>query len=758
MRILEVTKVQSNLLEVGTKPNSNNKLMHGLYARNHDIPQNMSGDKATNPLTDGNDYYVWLYDLQPLIGPANYTPGAWWNPDITPKDEDPDVEVDPNSDEYKRLLDDAKVNTPAGSPDIKAITKAILQREPDAELTDAKYILKEYIPNNSTSGAWHRVGTENEPFNLGRANNPQLRELVAKLMFLINGDRRFVPDYDSRTNRYNYEKSTAKNTGNIESDGSVDRAYRTAVIKKIKKDNEKYQEFQAETTGTLLKHDRAYAMKGSGVKYIYKGEFPGIDKDGKEAIIKMDPLKNPNNPNHRPYFVRQSDQKKVPQNSMTHALLCASLGYEADTVTRIPPSSTQKIQDWFTEQFSLYGDDLDPKAPLFTKIIKRGVYNPISNAIFGMAKKGLTNHYGTLKKAYSWQKHQGKIDESEEAKKSIVYWENKLSKLLVSVKQGRTDQSTGSLLDEVQVHLDAYKDAVKNKTLDKKFRQISLQNIKKYEDILTRYYGGKFRKGQLVIVQPDEKANPSGYSGGAMDFPTINFKCSGKVMGAGIDKSDNTVPFAKENEISGQVDPDTGKVLTRPTRILNSVLVKLHYPELGLNVNQKQGLNGDGFYFYTGEVFPLKGKNTLTMSKDQHEILEKLRKEIQQEKEQEMPDLTTNEEEDKQINDEANEGAGGSPEELEKPTGGPIMIKHRELKPGSIVAWKGVSGVNKGKEVKGTFESFDEENPNILNMKSLTKKWLTFKLDIAHVTDVLNKSGTRTGTASGSTSTQYKPK
>ena len=41
-------------------------------------------------------------------------------------------------------------------------------------------------------------------------------------------------------------------------------------------------------------------------------------------------------------------------------------------------------------------------------------------------------------------------------------------------------------------------------------------------------------------------------------------------------------------------------------------------------------------------------------------------------------------------------------------------------------------------------------------MQSLKKNWLYFKLHISHVTDVLNKSGTKTGTSAGSRTQQYR--
>jgi len=730
MRILEVTRLFEE--PKGNKPNSKGKLFHGQYARDN------SGKLIK--LGRSSDVYVWLYDLKEMIGPSDYNPGHWWKSDITPKDEDPDVKVDTDSEEYKSALAFAMENNPRGTPDIKKITKEIQKRKPDAELQSHSATLIEYIPNNSKKGSWHRVGEENIPFNLGYAKNTKNREIVAELMWTVLGDGRFEPKYNEKYGSYDYSVSDiVKGSEVITSDGTrnianLKRFFGDKDGKKdgVKKQNtDRFQANQAETSGVLLKHDRAYAMEGSGVKYIYQSEFKAKDpKTGEIKSITMDPLGNPGDENHQPFFLRQSDRKKVPPHSMTHALLCASLGYEADTVTRIPDGIYKKVKDWLTDQFSLYGDDLDPKAPLFTKIIKRGVYNPISKLVFGRVQAGLDNYYGTLKKAYGWQKDMGVIDESDEAKKSIVYWENKLAQLLVDVKTGRKGQTTASLLDQVQVHLEFYKKAVNDKNIEKAYRQIALNNIKNYEDILTKYYGGKFRKGQLVAIQPDKNADPFAQSGKGLDSPTINFKCSGIVEGEGIDLANNIVPFVNNQtgKMGVLIDPDTGKEITRQTRVINSVLVKLHYPELNLRAGDPQGPKGNGYYLYTGEVFALKGENTLTISKDQHENLETLRKLIQKEEEENRPNLDSNVDEQEQIRIEAEEAMGGTKEELATPIEGAGSNTTFYIEPGSDVSWKGISGKNKGKEIKGKISIIELPSTELTAFVRLTdegKEWVT---------------------------------
>ena len=732
MRILEVTRLFEE--PKGIKPNSKGKLFHGEYARDN------SGKLIK--LGRSSDFYVWLYDLKEMIGPSDYNPGHWWESDITPKDEDPDVEVDTDSEEYKSALAFAMENNPRGTPDIKKITKEIQKRKPDAELQSYSATLIEYIPNNSNKGAWHRVGQENVPFNLGYAKNTKNREIVAELMWTVLGDGRFEPKYNEKYDSYDYSDSDiVKGSEVITSDGTKNIANLKRFLGDKKQNTDRFQANKAETSGVLLKHDRAYAMEGSGVKYIYQSEFKAKDpKTGEIQSIKMDPLGNPGDENHQPFFLRQSDRKKVPPNSMTHALLCASLGYEADTVTRIPAGPYKKVKDWLTDQFSLYGDDLDPKAPLFTKIIKRGIYNPISKFVFGRAQAGLDNYYGTLKKAYGWQKEMGVIDESDEAKKSIVYWENKLAQLLTDVKTGRKGQTTASLLDQVQVHLEFYKKAVNDKNIEKEYRQTALNNIKNYEDILTKYYGGKFRKGQLVAIQPDKNADPFAQSGKDLDSPTINFKCSGIVVGEGIDLEKNIVPFVdnQTGKMGVLIDPDTGKEITRQTRVINSVLVKLHYPELNLNVNQKQGPKGNGYYLYTGEVFALKGENTLTISKEQHENLETLRKLIQKEEEENRPNLDSSVDDQERARIEAEEAMGGTKEELATPIeGGGIRVSAEDLKPGSDVSWKGISGENKDEVIKGKIGNIEllDKNNNVIptddvyvTLTDEGKEWVTLWL------------------------------
>lgn len=735
MRILEVINSHSSLFEASDTPNSQGKIIHGQYARS-----------GKDLIRDGNDFYVWLYDLKDMLGPTtDYTPGYWWNPDITPKDEDPNVEVDPESEEYKKALAFAKTNNPRGTPDLKKIrTQLQKTNKKDFDIQDDAEIIIEYIPNNATSGAWHRIGTESEPFNLGRSKNFQHREKVAELMFTMLGDRRFTPIYNPKDDSYDYSESVIQVKGNIESDGKIDQKVmknfygdEESNSKGLKRQNtELYNKRQQEKQGVLLKHDRVYTLEPSGVKYKYQSELQQQNRkpDGttETVTIQMDPLKYPDDPNHQPYFVRQADNKKVDPFSYEHAMLCASLGYEADTVTRLDDTVGKKIKDWFFDQFELYGDNMDPKAPLFTKIIQRGVYNPISKFVFNQVRKSVDTYYGTLKTAYGWQKEQGKINETDQAKRNIVYWEQKLALLLTDVKTGRVDQTKAELLDLVQVHLDEYKKAVANELkgkdgkvlkFDKAFKQTAEQNIKKYEDILKKYYGGRFRKGQLVVITPDAKGQGAS---GNFQFDTINFKCSGKVMGAGIDNENSLIPFLNTDSKGNILEPspedkklinlgklgvkrnpdNDNQLMTRPMKIINSVKVMLHYPELGLTINQPQGPDGDGYYFYTGEVFPLKGNNTLTMSKDQHEILEKLRKEVQQEKEQEMPNFDTNEEEQQGIKQEGINIIGGDPKILsQKPEKPQAVINYKDVKQGTKITWTGIEGSLTGKPVNGVVQS-----------------------------------------------------
>ena len=140
-------------------------------------------------------------------------------------------------------------------------------------------------------------------------------------------------------------------------------------------------------------------------------------------------------------------------------------------------------------------------------------------------------------------------------------------------------------------------------------------------------------------------------------------------MGEGIDLEKNIVPFVDKQtgKMGVLIDPDTGKEITRQTRVINSVLVKLHYPELNLTVEQEQGPKGNGYYLYTGEVFALKGENTLTISKEQHENLETLRKLIQKEEEENRPNLDSTVDEEERRRIEAEEAMGGTKEELAAP-------------------------------------------------------------------------------------------
>lgn len=702
MRILEVTSLNSKVFEA---PSSTSKLMHGMYAR----------DPYSGKLINRKgEYFVWLYDLTPIVGKQEkYTPGKWWDDDILPN-----KETYPNPNDYEKVLKRNKENIPFGQPNITAIKNAIKLQDPDSDVITmpGDDILTKYIPNNAGVGYWHRIGQNSEPYNLGKSSNSEYRLTIAELMYTLMGDKRFKPTYDDSKGEFDYNQAIKNLDGDISSDGTI---YWREIEDHRKLAVKKQQEFQQEKSrseGAKLKHDRTYPMRGSGVKYKYISEFEQTVNGEKKTVV-MDPLRYPNDPNHQPYFIRVADNKKVPVNSAAHALICASLGFEADTVTKLEPTKVEKMKDWFIEQFSLYGDDLSPTAPLFTKIIKRGIYDPISKVIFNQIDKSIDKKYDKLKQAYGWQEAQGQIQETDEAKKSIIYWEQKLDSLAYEIKKGSQDVTVSELLENYEAHLYAYEQETKNETFSPEELKTAKRNIKKYKGLMNKYYGSNFNKGDIVMIKPDNK----GIQGaGNYNYPTIGFSCSGVVHARGI-KGNHTIPDvridpktgkylppksqdAKEYDKSQKLDvvrTDDGEALLRPTVESNSLFVKLHFPEIGLGIKDPQGPNGDGFLFYTGEVTGIKpGKRVV--SKDHHDMLTKIAQQAIKLKNQENPNYKPEPQEQDQIMQKGISIVGGDPKILsqppEKPQGG---VNLKELVKGSKITWIGIEGPLTGKTVKG---------------------------------------------------------
>jgi len=709
MRILEVTSLNSKVFEA---PSSTSKQMHGMYAR----------DPYSGKLIQRNgEYFVWLYDLTPIVGKQEkYTPGKWWDDDILPN-----KETYPNPNDYEKVLKKNKENIPFGQPNITAIKNAIKLRKPeeiDVLTMPGEDLMAKYIPNNAGVGYWHRIGQNSEPYNLGKSRNQEYRLTIAELMYTLMGDKRFKPTYDDSKGKFDYNQALKNldGDGDLSSDGTIHwreiEDHRKLAVKK----QQEFQQEQSRSEGAKLKHDRTYPMRGSGVKYKYISELEKT-VDGEKKTVVMDPLRYPNDPNHQPYFIRVADNKKVPVNSAAHALICASLGFEADTVTKMEDSLAKKTKDWFTKQFSLYGDDLDPKAPLFTKIIKKGIYDPISKVIFNQIDKSIDKKYEKLKQAYGWQDAQGQIQETDEAKKSIIYWEQKLDYLADEIVKGSEDVTVSELLENYEAHLLAYEQETKNKTFSPEDLKTAKRNIKKYTALMTKYYGSNFNKGDIVMIKPDIK----GIQGAGNEaYPTIGFSCSGVVQARGI-AGNHTIPDvridpktgkylppkskdAKEYDKSQKLDvvrTNDGTPVYRKTVESNSLIVKLHFPEIGLDIKVPQGPNGDGFLFYTGEITGIKpGKRVV--SKDHHDMLTKIAQQAMKLKNQEDPNYKPEQQEKTQILQKGISIVGGKPQILkQKPENQAARLDYSNLKQGSKITWIGIEGPLAGKPVKGVVKS-----------------------------------------------------
>ena len=740
MRILELTdKPLFKIYEAPDSEGSSKYIMHGQYYF-------LNNEERLNPdvnkiIRNKEETFVWLYDLRGLLGldsKKKYTPGDWWD----------------------GAGGDSSKGSPYGVPDFKKIADA-LGGEDELEkqgVTSLEDFYTDFIPKHPkvSSGAWHRIGGNNEPFNIGRsATNTKFRNVVAELIYTRIGDPRFKPNYDSKTDTYNYSEVASK-VDVITSSGKVNGAERES-FQKLQRDNTKKFNDNKPKEGGLI-HNKVYTMKPSMVQFKYISEYD--DPNDPSKTIKMQPFKYPHLRDHQPHFIRVADGKRVKYNSIEHATICAYLGYEADTITQLEPTASQKFKEYWRDKVGPFSTNLDPKAPIITKVLTRGVHDPLSNLVFSNLKNSVNKKYGDLKKAYSWQRGQDNIKEDDETKKSIIYWENKISELS---RGANPSNAKSDNIDLLQAHINAYEDEIKLaeksegflKNLDSELLLQAKQNIEKYKKIMVRYYGGNFMKGDIVVIEPDAKLDKG---------LTINFKGVGVVRGPGtqgktglpyLQTDQNGQPVINNSGVAITFKNEEGRELSRTLNAQSSVLVKLQIPEAGLDINKPQGPTGNGFYFETGEANHIK-KGIRTVEEAHKKYMEELKRQAEEERDEEQPQFDTDEEFDNNTNEEANEGAGGDPEELNDPTGGPVYIKHRELKPGSLIAWKGVSGTNKGKEVKGRFLEFDPQNPDVLLMQSLNKKWLYFKLHISHVTDVLNKSGTKTGTSAGSRTQQYR--
>lgn len=663
------------------------------------------------PVIINNDEYIWLYDLSKLLGtPENkYKPKDYWDEEKN----QPDMVAIMNRLENQK------------SQDNNTITKAI------------KYAEEEKLLDNmhefSDIGYWHRIGGDGLPYNLGFSKNPDNKEVVAQLMYTQMGDIRFKPDYDDKTNSFNYSNNPLVVNGNKEQMGSDGRIFPSSK-QKIKKDfKDKKAKFLDKTRpGKALEHNKPYTLPSTGVKFRYKNKYPSVDKKGNQIEVEMNPRKYPEDPLHQPYFERVADGKKVPFNSYEHAIICNALGFEPDTITPLPDSLKDKFKNWFDEKFGKFGVGLDPKAPVLTKILTLGIHDPISKVIFGGIRNNMEKKEQERREAYNFKLGYD-IDESEEAKRTLKYWEQKTLTYANDLK--RTTNEPGGItaaINQFIAHLDLYKEALDNDQIRQADKIQAQKNYDTYKSLVQKYYGSTFMKGDIVQVKPDNR-----------QLPTINFSAMGVVQQRGQQGNKTLVPLMVydnngkmvkfHTQDTAQNDGLNSNEYLRNLEKESSVGVALHVPEIGMKYVDNPNARPQIYYFNVGEVHPVKpGKKTVV--KSVADTLDQIKDELIQQKQKEQPTLIKNsKEEQKAFNEKYKEKLGGSLEELQQPaTNVNQNIQLNDIDEYDDISYVGVDGKERDAQVIEL--NFNNSNKDWFKVQDPFTDWIEFALHKSRVT------------------------
>jgi len=552
-------------------------------------------------------------------------------------------------------------------------------------------------------------------------------------MYTQMGDRRFEPEYNSKDNTYDYSEIPIVVNGTKEQMGSDGRIFPSSK-EKIKKDfRGNYDTFiDKNNPGKALEHNRTYPLPSTGVKFRYKNKYPSVDKKGNQIEVEMEPKKYPEDPRQQPYFERVADGKKVPFNSYEHAIICNALGFESDTITPLDPSYKEKISNWFEKKFGKFGVGLDPKAPILTKILTLGIHDPISKLIFGGIRNNMEKREQERREAYNF-KLGNQIDESDEAKRTLKYWEQKTLTYANELKRS-TNEPGGitAAINQFVAHLDLYKEALDNDLIKQEDKIQAQKNYDAYRTLVQKYYGSTFMKGDIVQVKPDNR-----------QLPTINFSAMGVVHQRGQQLNKSLVPLMVYNnngemakfhtQDTAQNDGLNPNEYLRNLEKDSSVGVALHVPEIGMKYVDNPNARPQIYYFNVGEVHPAKpGKKTVV--KSVADTLDQIKDELIQQKQKEQPTLIKNsKEEQKAFNEKYKEKLGGSLEELQQPaTNVNQNIQLNDIDEYDEISYVGVDGKERDAQVIEL--NFNNSNKDWFKVQDPFTDWIEFALHKSRVT------------------------